>query len=188
MRTPSGLATSANFRASVAMPERRWMKLSAVRSAVSSDAVGPATRNTTPPGFTRSPSRATSCTFSAGSTRAKTWAATSSPQTTRSWPAAMKPRERWLARKIARLVTSPSPASSSSARSIRWSVRGSVIKLGGGWSSMGGHSVRAAVSRWGPARTSFRCSATRGGADPRPASRSGAAAGRRARRESFRGS
>src|SRR4051812_49588233 len=42
--------------------------------------------------------------------------------------ASMKPRERSLAEKMARLVTSPSPASSSMARSIRWSIRGSEFK------------------------------------------------------------
>ena len=65
------------------------MKLSAVRSAVSTEAVGPETRRTMPPFFTKSPSCAVSSTFSAESTRVKTPAATSRPQITRSCFASM---------------------------------------------------------------------------------------------------
>ena len=68
---------SANRRARVAMPESRCRKLSAVRSAVSSEPVGPRSRSTIRPCFTRAPSRAASAARrSAGSTRAKTRAAT----------------------------------------------------------------------------------------------------------------
>ena len=129
IRVPVPSTAAANFRDSVATPERRWIKFSAVRSAVSSAAVGPVMRRTTPPVFTRSPSCAISVTLSAGSTRANTRAATSRPHTTRSCFASIKARDVCWAGKIALLVTSPRPASSSSARSIRWSVRGVIVMI-----------------------------------------------------------
>ena len=92
----------------------RWARYVAAVVA----AVGPTTARTLPPAFTRSPSRAARVTFNIGSTRSKTRAATSRPQITRSCPAEMNARERWRWGKIARLVKSPSPASSSMARSI----------------------------------------------------------------------
>ena len=53
MRPP---AASTNRRVSVAMPERRCRKLSAVRSAVSSAAAAPLTSAATAPVSHRSPS------------------------------------------------------------------------------------------------------------------------------------
>ena len=88
----AGLAAataSTKRRVSDATPDRWHRKLSAVRSAVSTDASGPVTVAITSPGPTRSPSARCQVTVTAGSTRANVSAAQAVPATTPSARARM---------------------------------------------------------------------------------------------------
>ena len=122
---PSSAATQAAV--AVATPERWHAKLSAVRSAVSSPLVGPATRITTSPADTRLPS-GTRSLISTSSPRTvwKTRAAIPSPATVPASRAAKTPAPRASAEIVATLVTSSVGTSSASARSMcAWTSAGS---------------------------------------------------------------
>ena len=115
---PVPAMASANRRASVATPERRWMKFSAVRSAVRIGAAGPVTVRAAVPFSRRVPSAWWISISSVGPTRRKTSAAVAVPARMQSWRAmrravAVAPgRVKW------RAVTSPGPMSSARARSM----------------------------------------------------------------------
>src|SRR5690348_4581175 len=101
------------------MPERRWRKFRAVRSPVSSAAAGPLTVATTAPVPTRSPSRADAANITVESSSANTARATSRPAMTQSRLTRNVPTPPSVAGTIARVVTSPDPTSSASARRTR---------------------------------------------------------------------
>ncbi len=107
---------STNRRVSVAIPERRCRKLSAVRSAVSIAAAVPRTSATTVPGVQRSPSPRATVNSAPGSSCRNASAATSRPAMTQSDLARITPRARSDESIVASVVTSPHPRSSARAR------------------------------------------------------------------------
>jgi hypothetical protein len=114
-RVPARASTQREV--AVATPDRWHARLSAVRSAVSRPRVGPSTRITTSPAFTRLPS-GVRCSMlrSSPTTLCRTSAATLSPATTPVSRAAKSPTARASARMVASLVTStPRGRSSPSA-------------------------------------------------------------------------
>src|SRR5207248_2526889 len=104
---------------SVAIPLRRWRKLSAVRSAVSSARSRPRTRSTAAPASTRWPSLASASRTHSASSARKTRAAAATPETTISSFATTSAEPRAPAGTHASAVRSPGPTSSSSASAIR---------------------------------------------------------------------
>ena len=112
---------------SVAMPESRPRKLSAVRSAVSSAPALPVTRSTGAGGSRHSASGPSRSIAASGSSRRKTASATPSPEMTPGafWVIVATPRA--AGSTVAATVTSPSPTSSASAASIKAVVLSSAI-------------------------------------------------------------
>ena len=196
-RVPASASTQAAV--AVATPERWEAKLRAVRSAVSSPRVGPATRITTSPAATLVPSASRSViSTSSPSTSSKTTAAIPRPATTPGPRAPKSAMPRASGAMVAALVTSTaSPGRSSSSAARTWartasgsrpaassSARRSSLtqrprrraRPGGTWSTW---SRRRAPCRGGPTsgrrrgRGSPHASASRGSprgpAPPRPA-------------------
>ena len=100
------------------------MKLIAVRSAMSRLAAEPSTRSATLPRSMKSPSRSANSTCSDGSTRRKTAAATSTPQSTPGCFAKSVAVACRSSGTNAAVVASPIPRSSCNARSIRSWISG----------------------------------------------------------------
>ncbi len=111
-------SASAHLRVWVATPDIRHSRLSAVRSAVSSERVGPVTTASTSPRATRVPSVIRwSKVAMPPEVAAKTWAATGRPATTPGARATSSAVSTWPPGIVASLVTSRggSPRSSASA-------------------------------------------------------------------------
>jgi hypothetical protein len=109
---------SAHLRVCVATPDIRHSRLSAVRSAVSRDRVGPVITASTSPRTTRVPSSTRwSKVAVPPDVAANTWAATGSPATTPGARAISSAVPVWSAGMVDSLVTSRggSPRSSASA-------------------------------------------------------------------------
>src|SRR5262245_12938902 len=116
MRAPLPATASTKRRASVAIPQRRPRKLSAVRSPARIARRSPATSASAVPAPTRSPSRQRASKAGARSSSRKTASANGSPHTTSAWRASMRAAPRRPAATTRGLVTSPGPRSSSRAR------------------------------------------------------------------------
>lgn len=140
----------------VAVPERRWMKFSAVRSAVRIEPAFPETERTASPGWRAEPFSLRMVTASPGSTRRKTSAATSTPARQASCRVTIRACDVALGLVNHFTVTSSEPISSARARSM----------MSGALPAMGGQE--SAVTRAGRPR-SRRC-------QPMSAGQSGSAA------------
>ena len=116
-RVPATASTKRRVR--VAMPDMRWRKLSATRSAVRMPRAGPSMDAIRLPGAKRSPSRARAPQAMAPSVSWNTAKATSRPAMTRSCLATKAAAARCSAGTVASVVTSPSPTSSASAARTR---------------------------------------------------------------------
>src|SRR5690242_16198632 len=117
MRAPVPSIAWTYRAVSVATPDRWPRKLSATRSPARIQRAEPATSATRPPSR-HSPSCTCACQRSSGSRRRNTDSAACRPQITPGAFCSMRARARAFSGTVARLVTSPFPRSSRSARSI----------------------------------------------------------------------
>src|SRR4051812_2236096 len=177
VRVPA--SADAYRRVSVAMPQSRWRRLSAVRSPVRMARIDPRTRRTRSPGPASSPSPSSASNSHSGSSARNTRAAAEMPETTSVSLAKITPLPRAPAVTQASAVRSPGPTSSSRASAMSRPTASSgrpgssggftlLRALAGRRPALGAALPPRALLRAAPAALASARAADAGGGAPRP--------------------